>query len=205
MSYSIPRISIRGFWTPDKTAFPVKRDAAENTMQYIVFFILCLLLVVLKTTIIPGVLGGLYLYDLLIPLVIYFSLYRSLAEGIPVVLFSAIMMDMISGAPAGIYLTTYIWLFLAFRQTWRFLDLRHTYLFPAIVVAGVVFQQFIFWVAASVSAGQLVFSYASIRIVFFQILWAVVSAPLLYLLFHKLFDLADRLLSGNIGENGQSG
>ncbi len=205
MSYSILRISIRGFWIPEKTEPLVRRDAAGNTMQYIVIFILCLLLVVLKTTIIPGMLGGLWLYDLLIPLVIYFSLYRSLTEGLPVVLISAIMMDMISGAPAGIYLTTYIWLFLAFRQTWRFLDLRHTYLFPAIVVAGVVFQQLIFWVAASVSAGQLVFSYESIRIVFFQILWAVVSAPLLYLFFYKFFAAADRLFSGNISENGQSG
>ncbi len=205
MSYSIPRISIRIFWIPEKNRLPVRRDAAENTMHYIVYFIVCLLLVVLKTTIIPGVLGGLWLYDLLIPLVIYFSLYRSLAEGLPVVLFSAIMMDMISGAPAGIYLTTYLWLFLAFRQTWRFLDLSHNYLFPAIVVAGVVFQQLIFWVAASVSAGQLVFSYESIRIVFFQIVWAVVSAPLLYLLFHKLFAVADRLFSDNISENGQSG
>jgi len=182
----------------------VKRDTAKNTMHTIVFFILCLLIVVLKTTIIPGMSGGFLLYDLIIPLVIYFSLYRRLAEGLPVVLLSAVMMDMISGAPAGIYLTTYIWLFLAFRQTWRFLDLRHTYLFPAIVVAGVVFQQFIFWVAASVSAGHMVFSMETIRIVFFQIVWAVVTAPLLYLLFHKLFAVADRLFSGNISENGHS-
>jgi len=205
LSYSILRMSIRSFSIPERTGLPVKRDTAVNTMHTIAFFILSLLIVVLKTAILPGMPGGLLLYDLLIPLVIYFSLYRRLAEGLPVVLLSAVMMDMISGAPAGIYLTTYIWLFLACRQTWRFLDLRHTYLFPAIVVSGVVFQQLIFWVAASVSAGHMVFSIETIRIVFFQILWAVVTAPLLYLLFHKLFAVADRLFSGNVGENGQSG
>lgn len=205
MSYSILRISVRSFWIPEGTGLPVKRDTAANTMHTIAFFILCLFIVVLKTTILPGMPGGFLLYDLLIPLVIYFSLYRRLAEGLPVVLLSAVMMDMISGAPAGIYLTTYIWLYLAFRQTWRFLDLSHTYLFPAIVVAGVVFQQIIFWVAASVTAGHMAFSTGTLRIAFFQIVWAVVTAPLLYLLFHKLFAAADRLFSGNINENGQSG
>lgn len=162
-------------------------------MQYLVFFSFSLLIVVLQTTILPDIFGSLGFYDLIIPLVIYFSLYRPFREGFSSLILAAVMMDMISGAPAGIYLTTYIWLFLAFRQTWRFLDLKYSYLFPVLVVIGVVFQQILFGVVITVQAGQLGFSGDAMQVVFFQLLWAVITAPLIFLFLRVFFAFTDRV------------
>jgi hypothetical protein len=52
-------------------------------MQYLVFFFLSLVVVVLQTTILPNIFGALWFYDFLIPLAIYFSLYRPFAKGYP--------------------------------------------------------------------------------------------------------------------------
>jgi hypothetical protein len=173
-------------------------------MQYLVFFFLSLFIVVLQTTLLPGISGALWFYDLIIPYAVYFSLYRPFRDGLPVLIVAAMMMDMISGAPAGIYLSTYLWLFLAFRQTWRFLDVKHTYLFPVIVVVGVLFQQFLFWLVISLQAGGVAFSSGGMQVVFFQLLWAVVSAPLIFLFLQKFFAYTDRVFTGKLNENGQS-
>ncbi len=173
-------------------------------MQYLVFFFLSLLIVVLQTTILPNAFGFLWFYDLIIPLVIYFSLYRPFREGFTILIAAAILMDMTSGAPAGIYLTTYTWLFLACRQTWRFFDVKHSHLFPAIVIIGVLFQQLIFWLAIRIQAGHFVFSGDSIRLVFFQVLWVVISSPFIFLFLQMFFGATDRMISGKAYENGQS-
>lgn len=170
-------------------------------MQYLVFFSLSLFIIVLQTTIMPNIFGSLWFYDLIIPLVIYFSLYRPFREGFPVLFLAAMMMDMISGAPPGIYLTTYIWLYLAFRQTWRFFDVKQSHLFPVVVIIGVVFQQLVFWIVISLQAGHFVFSAGGIRLVFFQMLWAVVSSPIIFLLLQRLFGVTDRLFSGKVYES----
>ncbi len=173
-------------------------------MYYLVFISLSLLVVVFQTTIVPELFGFLGLYDLLIPLSIYFSLYRHFHEGLPILIIAALMMDMLSGAPAGIYLVTYVWLFLTFRQTWRFLDLNHGYLFPLIVTIGVLFQQFIFWITLSIQSGQFVFSAAAMKVVLFQNLWAIVSAPIILILLRLVFKIADQAFEIKAYENGQS-
>lgn len=173
-------------------------------MYYLVFVSLSLLIVILQTTIVPDLFEFLGLYDLLIPLSIYFSLYRAFHEGLPTLIVAALMMDMLSGAPAGIYLITYVWLFLAFRQTWRFLDLNHSYLFPLIVTIGVLFQQFIFWITLSIQSGQFVFSPAAMKVVFFQNLWAIVSAPIIFILLRLVFKVTDQAFEIKAYENGQS-
>ncbi len=172
------------------------------TMHYIAFLLLSLLIVVVQTTVVPDMFVNLRFYDLLIPLAVYFSLYRPFYEGLPVLIAAAMLMDMISGAPAGIYMTTYIWLFLAFRQTWRFLDLKNIFLFPVIVIIGVVFQQLIFWIVISVQAGHLVFSAGGMQVVFFKILWAVVSAPIIALFLQWFFKATDRAVARRVSENG---
>lgn len=172
-------------------------------MQYILFFLLSLLVVVLQTTILPELFGTFGLYDLIIPLAAFFSLYRPFHEGFPTVVLAALMMDMISGAPPGIYTTTYIWLFLVFRHLWRFIDVRHSPVFLVIVVLGVLFQQVIFWMAICAREGRILFSGGGLQVVFFQVLWAVVSAPLIFLLLHLVFRYTDRIFSGSVNENGQ--
>ncbi len=175
---------------------------SDESMQYLFYLLLCLILIVLQTTILPNSFGSLRFYDLIIPVAIYFSLYRPFREGFPVLLLAALAMDMISGAPAGIYLTTYIWLFLAFRQTWRFFDVKHSYFYPVLVVIGVLFQLLIFWVVISIHAGHVVFTEYGIRLVFFQVFLVVITAPFIFPFLQMFFGAADRLFPGRAIDNG---
>ncbi len=163
---------------------------------------MCLFIIVLQTTMMPNSFGSLRFYDLIIPVAIYFSLYRPLREGFPVLFLTAMAMDMISGAPTGIYLTTYIWLFLAFRQTWRFFDVKHSHFYPVLVVIGVLFQLLIFWVAISIRAGHIVFTEDGIRLVFFQVFLVVITAPFIFPVLQMFFGATDRFFSSKASENG---
>ena len=173
-------------------------------MHFLVFFLLSFVVIVLQTTLLPEMFNFLALYDLLIPIVIYFSMYRPFYQGLSIVLPVALMMDMLSGAPAGIYLITYTWLFLAFRQTWRFLDLNNNYLFPVLAVTGVLFQQFVFWVLFVLQSGQITFSAQTVRIVFLQNVWAIITTPLVYLFLRFLFRVVDQLVDNRTYENGRA-
>jgi hypothetical protein len=66
----------------------------------ILFHILAsLCLVLMKTTLIPGVPMFDKFYDLLIPIIIYLGLFRSLSEGVPIIFFFGIIMDSLCGGP----------------------------------------------------------------------------------------------------------
>jgi hypothetical protein len=75
---------------------------------------------------------------------------------------------------------------------------------PVIVVIGVLFQQFLFFLVISLQAGRIVFSATALHVVFFQFLWAVISAPIIFLLLQMFFAYTDRVFAGKQNENGQS-
>jgi len=172
-------------------------------MRYPVFLATTVFLVIVQTALVPELSDSYRLFDLIIPLAIYFSLFRPFLDGLPILLAAGIMMDMVSGAPIGIYLTAYLWLFVAFRQTRRWVRIKQSILFQIIVILGVLFENALFWIAISTQSGRFVFSPKAVQLVFFQILWTVIAAPILLMMFHAIFHAADRLGEGSMRENGK--
>lgn len=174
-------------------------------MRYILFVAMALLLVVLQTVVVPALPAAFRFYDFIILLAVYFSLYRSFGEGLPMVILAGAMMDMVSGAPIGIYLTIYLWLFVAFRRVWRWIRISGNLLFPLIVMVGVLFENCVFWAAISLQKGVPVLSANAGEIILLQLVWAAATAPVLLVVLKRIFFSVDMMTGKGFAENGQAG
>ena len=81
-------------------------------MTYAFYICICIFLVTVRATVFPmfPTLAG--CYDLLIPVVVYLGFFRTNRESIPVLFFIGLVMDGLSGAAFGFYLSCYLWLYL---------------------------------------------------------------------------------------------
>ncbi|MFP4158727.1 MAG: hypothetical protein ACLFQ9_03335 [Desulfobacterales bacterium] len=156
-------------------------------IRYLFYLITVVFLVIVQTSIIPYMPGILKFYDFLVPFVVYLSLYKPLSHGLPVLAAAGLVMDMLSGAPIGIYLTTYLWVFLAFRRVARWVGIKDHLLFSLLAVLGVVFENLIFSVVLISSSPRVFFTLDSLELIFLQVLWTVVTAPFLWLAFKYCF------------------
>ncbi len=173
-------------------------------MRYSAFLAFSVFLMVTQTVVLYEMSAALRFYDLLVPLVIYFSLYRPFREGLPIILLTGIMMDMLSAAPIGIYMTVYLWLYVAFRQTWRVIQVKQNLLFPMVVTAGVLFENIVFCIIIILQNGVPGLFPDAVNMIGAQLLWAVFTSPFMLILLHALFQLFDRLGAGNLQESEQS-
>ena len=171
-------------------------------IRYLFYLLLVVFLVILQTSILPYLPAVGRFYDFLIPFIVYLSLYKPLVDGLPVLTVAGLAMDMLSGAPIGIYLTTYLWVYIACRGAPRLVSIRSQLLFPALVVLGVLFQNLIFAAAALSSGNPGLFNAHSLRIILMQHVWALVTAPFLWMGFHYLF-FSPGWFAGPAGRNGE--
>ncbi len=153
-------------------------------MTYFFHICICFGLVILQTTIMPYFSLFDKFYDLLSPFVIYFSLFRSIRESIPVILIFGFVMDNLSGGPFGLYLTTYLWLFIGVRWVVTYVDIRNSILLPFVVAAGVFIQNLMFIGAIMVLRPGSWFSSIAIKTISAQVLWAIVTGPIFLMLFN---------------------
>jgi hypothetical protein len=146
----------------------------------IVFYIMVsLCLVLIKTTLIPGLPLFEKFYDLLIPIIIYLSFFRSKLEGIPIVVFFGLIMDSLCGGPMGLYLVTYIWLYMGMRWIAQFLHTGSFVLLTIAVAIGVVFEIAILLGYMTFLAPSASIPVDSIKTVVLQIMWALTTGPLI--------------------------
>ena len=153
-------------------------------MTYCFHVGICLCLVLFQTTVMPYFHLFDRFYDLLSPFVIYLSLFRSLRQSIPVILFFGFLMDSLSGGPFGLYLTTYIWLFIGVKWIITFLHLGDSLFLPFLVAAGVLLQNCIFIGTIAMFEPGTQFLSAAVSIVTIQVLWAIFTGPILLMFFN---------------------
>ena len=170
-------------------------------IRYLFYLVFVVCLVLLQTSILPYLPFVGRFYDFLIPLIVYLSLYKPLGDGLPVLAAGGLIMDMLSGAPIGIYMTTYLWVFIACRGAPRWISIRDHLLFSVLVVLGVLFQNVLFSAAVLMAEAPRFFTPHSLRIILLQLFWALVTAPFLWLGFRYLFVNPGRL-SGKESRNG---
>lgn len=153
-------------------------------MKIVLSIVLGIFFAVLQTACLPHVCLSCRYFDMLLPLVIYLSVFRPVAESLPLVAFFGVVMDCLSGSPFGLYVITYIWLLLGVRGSMHFLDAGSYFLFPLIMMLGMVFEHFLFAFSTSrsPSAGILV-----------NALWAIAAAPFFLMLFNALFGKIERI------------
>jgi len=150
-------------------------------MSYFIYIVSSLCLVTLQTALIPrlGFVG--HFFDLLLPWVIYLAAFRPVHEALPFVVFMGALMDNLSGGPFGLYLTSYVWLYIAVRLAATVVRAENAMVLVLIIIAAVVFQNTFFFMAINMSLGGGHTTGEVIRVVSEQIGWVLLTGPLIAL------------------------
>ncbi len=152
-------------------------------MTYVIYIFAGLFLVVFQTTL-PmhfSIFGG--MYDLFLLPVVYLGFYRSIREGLPLVIFFGIVMDGMSGGPFGLYMSCYFWLYVGMLLLTRFMRVSNNLILPLVVAGCVFIQNLAFLGTLAVFVPEARAPAQSYQRVIIQILWAVVTGPILILIF----------------------
>lgn len=163
----------------------------------------CLTLVVLQTAVIPQfrLLDG--FYDLTACLVIYLGLFRPVREGAAVVLIMGFVMDTLSGGPLGLYLVSYVWLFIGIRWVIGYLRVANTLLLPLAVVSGILLQSGIFLACVSFLGAEAALPPDGLRLLAAQAVWGLFTGVALLGIFGYTQDRWARFVQGRIERNGR--
>jgi hypothetical protein len=164
-------------------------------VTFLFHIVVCLILVIFQTAVKPQVLflGG--LYDVLTAYIIYLGLFHRVREILPIILISGMTMDTISGAPMGLFLTTYLWLFLLTRWTTRLIHQDNLVLRFFIVGIGVVIQTGVYIGTTLLLGKATLFPAPTLDVALTQVLWALVTGAILLTLFRYMHAIWERLLN----------
>ena len=171
-------------------------------MRYGLALLLIIMLIVVETSVLPYLPQMIRFYDFLVLFAVYLSLYQSLSAGLPLVVIAGLAMDVLSGAPLGIYMASYLWVFLVFRRVPTWVRIGDHTLFFILSLAGVAIQNLIFGMAAWSISRVPFFTVHTGMMVLFQLLWTVVTAPFFWFLFQSLLEVSNRGSSGSEQANG---
>lgn len=163
-------------------------------MTYLLYTVVCLLVVVFQTTL-PmhfAMFGG--MYDLFLLFVIYLGFYRTIREGFPLVIFFGLAMDALSGGPFGLYLTSYFWLYVSILGMIGFMRVGNNMILPLVVVGSILFQNIIFLGTMTLFVPEAKIPVFLYRNVLTQVLWSVITGPILILLFHRAHVVLEKWL-----------
>ena len=174
-------------------------------MNYCFYVGVCLFLIILQTTLLPFIPLLENMYDLLIAFVIYLGLYRPIREGLILVFLLGFLMDNLSGSPFGLYLTTYCWLFIGVKLITTLFQVGNRVLLSVVVAAGVLIGHGIFITSFAIQPADTRLPENAAQTVFIQFLWALVTGPLLLMLFRYSQKLLDDITSGLFVRRGNHG
>lgn len=148
-------------------------------MTIFFYIMVSLCLVLIRTTLLPGLPLFEKFYDLLIPIIIYLSFFRRKLEGVPVIIFFSIIMDSLCGGPMGLYLSIYVWLYLAMRWLAQFLHTGNVALLALAVAIGVAFEIFILLLYMAFLAPGASIPVDAGETITLQIIWALITGPVI--------------------------
>jgi cell shape-determining protein MreD len=149
------------------------------------YVMLCLGVIVAQTTVLGlPLLHGVF-YDLLIPVVIFLRLNLSMRTGALLTLLSGLVMDIFSGAPFGLCVSIYIWIFIGVESVSAFCDVRGR-LFQSILVAvSVLFENLVCWLLSTSSGTMFAALSDQLGAVVWQTSVAAITGPWVILFLEK--------------------
>ncbi len=171
------------------------------------YMLVSLCLVIIKTTLIPGMAVIDKFYDLLIPIIIYLSLFRPVREGAPIVLFFGLIMDSLCGGPVGLYLATYIWLYAGMRWLSRILHTRSFIPLALSVAFGVAFEGMVMLVYMVLLSPTTMIPEDTAMTLVMQLIWSLFTGPVILVIIgwaQRQIDIwRVRIFPDLLGSNGE--
>ena len=161
-------------------------------MSYCFNIAICLILVILQTTVMPYLsLPGRF-YDLLIPFIVYLGLSRPVREGLLFVLFIGFIMDNLSGSPFGLYLTSYFWLFSGVKGFTQLLQVgKRVFVITFMVAFGVLAENLIFLGSFAIFGSEQQLGGDAFKIVAVQVMWALLTGAVFLIVFRNIHGWLD--------------
>jgi cell shape-determining protein MreD len=173
-------------------------------MSYFFNISACLILVILQTAVVPALPLLERFYDLMIPFVIYLGLASPVRESLPFVLFLGLIMDNLSGSPVGLYLTTYVWLFVGVKGITKLLQVgNRLFIIMLIMAAGVLVENLIFLGTLTILGPDQQLAGDAAKTVTVQVLWAIWTGPVFLMIFrniHHKLDLGFKAIYARKGD-----
>jgi len=155
-------------------------------MSYCFNIAICLVLVILQTTVMPYLSLLDRFYDLLIPFIVYLGLSRPVREGLLFVCFLGFIMDSLSGSPFGLYLTCYFWLFSGVKGITQLLQVgKRVFIITFIVASGVLAENLIFLGSFAIFSPELQLAGGALKIVAIQVMWALFTGAVFLIIFRN--------------------
>jgi rod shape-determining protein MreD len=142
-----------------------------------VYIVLAMALVILRTTVLGLPFFHNAVYDLLLPIVVFVRLRLPVKQGLFVVLFMGYVMDLVSGGQFGLYMTTYLWVFIGVKLISNYLSIEENFTLLVVLVVCVLFENLLFLVF-SLGAGDGVFlAVRMVQPLLWQVALVVLTGP----------------------------
>lgn len=149
-------------------------------IDYVFYTLACLCLIVFQTAILPqmAVVGN--CYDLIIPLIIYMAFFRPVFESLVIALALGFVMDSITGGPFGIFISLYFGLCLGTRWGMLYFHSGTTVFLPFAIGVGVLIENLMLLSVTAFISSQPIFPAGVAEMMAWQIVWAVITGPMLF-------------------------
>lgn len=161
-------------------------------MAYVFYLCICLFLVIVQTTVFPLFPVLINFFDLMLPVIIYIGFFRSIRESIPVLFFFGLVMDGLSGAPFGLFFSSYIWLYVIVLLLKQVFLVKKMLLLSFVAALGVLIQNGILIVVENLFFPKLNFLVSIVSILWIELLYAIIVGPVMIialLTFHQKWNL----------------
>jgi rod shape-determining protein MreD len=146
-------------------------------MKYCLYIAAGLCLIICQTTLVPRLPFVGSFFDLLLPLVIYLAAFRPLPEALPFVLFLGALMDNLSAGAFGLYLTSYLWLFIGVRLASTVVKADNAIMLVLFMIGAVLLQN-VFFIGVLGLSSQGAYSPGNvIAAISEQVGWVLLSGP----------------------------
>jgi rod shape-determining protein MreD len=148
-------------------------------MNYFIYITCGLFMAICQTTVVPRLAFVGYCFDLVLPVVIYLATFRPLHEALTFTAFLGVLMDNLSGGPFGLYLTSYVWLFLAARAAATVVRAENPIMIVLILIGAVATQNALFFAILGASGRADLSPTFAVRVLIEQIGWVLLIGPFL--------------------------
>ncbi|MCF8044990.1 MAG: rod shape-determining protein MreD [Desulfarculaceae bacterium] len=160
-------------------------------MTFPFFIILALFLIVMQTTVLPEISIISNSFDLVIINVLYVSLLFSHPWVLGAVAVIGCIMDSLSGSPFGLYLSSYIWMYILVQLMKPVFFSRSLFFLPAVTVFSVLLEYLFLLLSVFISSGGKGVLSLNFSLMIKQLLWAALLIPVavkLVFIVHRYWD-----------------
>lgn len=166
-------------------------------MIYFFYLLTGLILVLFQSLIVGFFLPAGLIYDLLIPFVVYLSLFQANAKSLVMIMFFGLIMDGITGGALGIYMLTYLWIFIGVQMAVHYFQKDSPVLMFASVVLGVCIEYGFVLTVIRLSGKDMTIAADLTGRMIGRLILAGITGPLLLGFFRSLYEggAVDRNLS----------